>query len=155
MICSGPLLPILLTDFPNSSVAMPLIGTGDQGWPPGEMLSIILETAVAWIERGLPLRLLKILVYGDNAARDAADTFSAVKRQRAAAVERTAHEPEGASRRPPGVTHDVFLSYAREDTDMASYIVHELSALAPEAQIFFDQTSLNEGSSWLTWISQT
>ncbi len=147
------LAPFLLTDFPNISVAMPLIGTGDHGWPPGEMLSIIVETAVAWIERGLPLKLLKIVVYGDSDAHDAAETFSAVKRQHTAASQPTVQK--GTSLRPPSASYDVFISYAHEDTDMASYVARELYALAPEARIFYDQTSLKEGTHWLLEVANT
>src|ERR1700722_155304 len=52
------LAPFLLTDFRDCSVAMPLIGAGDQGWPAKDMLKAIIRAAIGWIERGLKLRLL-------------------------------------------------------------------------------------------------
>jgi hypothetical protein len=38
---------------------MPVIGSGDRGWPAEPMLDAILESAFAWFNRGLALRALK------------------------------------------------------------------------------------------------
>lgn len=105
------LAPYLLTDFKNSSVAMPLIGTGDQAFLPKEMLEEILRATVSWIERGLPLQILKIVAYRDHTARDALATFTSFKNQHQTSTEQVS--PPASV--PSAPQYDVFLSYAHED----------------------------------------
>jgi hypothetical protein len=131
------LSPYLLTELPNSSVAMPLIGTGDQGWPPELMLRNILETTVQWLERGLPLRLLKIVVRWSDVAEQARLVFEASKAKKTKAASKDS-----------GKGYDVFVSYARDDSDLAGYLVDKLRGDERSIQIFFDQSDLREGASW-------
>jgi hypothetical protein len=54
------LFPFL--DYRNSQiVAMPLLAAGDQGWPADAMLRAVLDAAVHWLARGLPITELKIV----------------------------------------------------------------------------------------------
>ena len=50
-----------LDDRKSQVVAMPLLATGDQGFPPETMLRSILDAAVHWLARGLPIAELKIV----------------------------------------------------------------------------------------------
>lgn len=144
------LAPYLVTDFSNSSVAMPLIGAGDQGWSPKQMLQAILLAAVDWIERGLPLRLLKIVIYSEDTAREMLDVFKASKQQRQTAFEHAPHE----SALPADWRYDVFLSYAHEEADLADYFVEKVNEYSQKAKIFHDKSSLSEGSTWLMQIAE-
>ena len=54
----------------------------------------------------------------------------------------------------PTSQYDVFLSYAREDKDMASHIAQRLKEFSPSIRIFHDQISLKEGSTWLMQIAE-
>lgn len=150
------LAPYLLTDLSNGSVAMPLIGAGDQGWPPKQMLQSILEAAVEWMERGLPLKLLKIVVYKGDAARDALETFAFLKKQRKAKAVTIAARP-GFEARPSAAvaseSYDVFLSYAHEETEVASYVAGRLMASPRPISVFYDKASLKEGATWLLKIA--
>ena len=146
----GALAPYLLTDFPNSSVAMPLIGAGDQGWPPEEMFEAILRAAVDWIERGLPLRLLKIVVVRKDTARKLVEIFEAQKERRRASEDRLSPEAVAS---PTAARYDVFLSYAHEDAEIARYVTEKLRQAHQNISIFYDQSSVQEGTTWLMKIA--
>jgi hypothetical protein len=135
------LAPYLLTEFPNSSVAMPLIGTGDQGWNEDQMLRMILKAGLGWIQRGLPLRLLKIVVRGEEAAKRAHVTFAEVQQQQESPLESLSEVPSAEG-------YDVFLSYAREESNTAQYMVKRLRTQIGQVKVFFDQESMRQGTSW-------
>ena len=143
------LAPYLIGEFPNASVAMPLIGTGDQGFAPGLVVESLFPAAVGWLHRGLPLRLLKIVVYSGTAAKLARDKFDAIQ----------AHSPSSESRMPEkeqstgGI--DLFLSYCHEDSPAAKRILDSILSMRPATRIFYDRTSLRTGSSWLMQIAES
>jgi hypothetical protein len=143
------LAPYLLSDFPNSSVAMPIIGSGDQGWSSTEMLCVILRAAVSWMERGLPLKLLKIVILDERTAQDIVETFLASKDQHRTEVEQT----QPASALSTDTQYDLFLSYAHEEADYANYIVDKIKENSRAVRIFHDKVSLREGSTWLMQIA--
>ncbi len=149
------LAPFLLTDCPDASVAMPLIGCGDQGWRPEEMMESILRAAVAWIKRGLPLRLLKIVVYSKETSSIAYDRFVTARSGYEAADRQALIVPTQRAFREPRSSYDVFLSYCHEDRETASMVKEKLEKLRPGLRIFFDRTSLNVGASWLMQIAES
>lgn len=123
------LAPYLLTDCPNASVAMPLIGAGDQGWPPGEMIESILRAAVSWIQRGLPLRLLKIVVYSQADSDSAHHRFVSVRHEHEAGEQKNAAALTRAvdgQTRESGSSYDIFLSYCHEDGEAATLVKQRL-----------------------------
>ena len=144
------LAPFLLTGFRECSVAMPLIGAGDQGWPAMDMLEAILRASIRWIERGLKLRLLKIVVLGKDTARDAVKVFASLKQQYQA--------PPGAastaySSAVGSMQHDIFVSYNRAQASMAKFLVSALKASARSPKIYIDLTGISAGTSWPTEIA--
>ena len=140
------LAPYLIGEFPNASVAMPLIGTGDQGFPPGLIVESLFRAAVGWIHRGLPLRLLKIVVFSEDAAKLARDKFDEIRTQFPAAESRPEQVDTGI---------DLFLSYCHEDSQAAKRILDSIQAMRPATRIFYDRTSLRTGSSWLMQIAES
>jgi hypothetical protein len=72
--------PCSVSEFPNGSIAMPLIGAGDQGYPADRVLESILNAAVSWFKRGLPIRVLKIVAYAEDTAALAKKKFLDMKR---------------------------------------------------------------------------
>src|ERR1700675_1813527 len=55
------LAPFLLGEYPEATVAMPIVASGEQRWSGEDMLSHILRAAVHWLSQGLPLKCLKIV----------------------------------------------------------------------------------------------
>ena len=148
------LAPYLLTAFPNASVAMPLIGTGDQGWSPPQMMESILNAAVSWINRGLQLRILKIVVRPEEVANSALKTFREIQKQYYEQSRDRIVSPgilSNASRRE----FDLFMSYCHTDSDAAQTIFSEIRQICPTARIFFDRESLPPGRSWLMHIAES
>jgi hypothetical protein len=134
------LAPYLLTALPNATVAMPLIGTGDQGWPASQMMESILLAALAWIDRGLPLKILKIVVYSGPVALRALEKFKEIQLR---------HPMPGKARS----AFDLFLSYCHIDSRVAQTIHAEIKKACPDAKVFFDRESLSYGKSWLTHVA--
>ena len=74
------LAPCSISEFPNGSVAMPVVGAGVAGYPVDQMMKSILHAAVFWFRRGLNLRALKIVVHSESSAKLAKKTFEEVKK---------------------------------------------------------------------------
>ena len=151
------LAPCSISEFPNGSVAMPLIGAGDQGYPPDLIMKSILHAAVFWFRRGLNLRVIKIVAYSDKVAAVAQKAFLEAKQ--ADSVQQLTQPGEfrglTAPVGGPDESFDVFLSYAHEDLAAAQAVVKLIEAQAPRARIFFDRQDLAPGASWLLNIAES
>ena len=145
------LAPCSITEFPNGSVAMPLIGAGDQGYPSDQIMKSILRAAVFWFRRGLNLRVLKIVAYSDKVAAVAQKAFLETKQL---ASSREFHALDTPANSPKDL-FDVFLSYAHEDLAAAQSVVKLIEAHSPGARIFFDRQDLAPGASWLLNIAES
>jgi hypothetical protein len=77
------LMPIALGDHPVRSVALPLVATGDRRQDPAAMLEALLHAAVHWLERGLPVEVIKIVVFSAEDATAVAPVFARAKAARA------------------------------------------------------------------------
>ncbi|MFN0242291.1 MAG: TIR domain-containing protein [Planctomycetota bacterium] len=139
-----------------ASVAMPLIGAGDQGLPVEQVVPSILEAAVRWIELGLPLRRLEIVVRDKTAAEVASaafDRFLADRRERVlsellARTEARAdfdfeHSPAPAEE---PARYDVFVSYSHHDASAAETVAEALRAR--NRRVFLDRSELEPGVIW-------
>lgn len=133
--------PIL--GFEEASVAMPLIGAGDQGWSTATMMSSILNSAVSWFRRGLALRSVRIVARSPRSADAAQEMFEAAKTADAV------NEPSSRGR------YDVFISYAHADRPAAQEAIDTLLAVRPQLRVFYDDRSINPGSSWLLEIAES
>lgn len=123
-----------------SSVAMPLLATGDRGEDPLEMLRTIVEAAIHWLAAGLPLRVLKIVLYEGSKQADPSA---------AAAVFRSLAEKSTPVITPAGdYAHDLFVSYSRRDAKIVDSLVTLMRKLDPELKIFIDHDTLRTGSIW-------
>jgi hypothetical protein len=136
------LAPYLLSILPNSSVAMPLIGTGDQQADQTRMLNSILGKAVNWIQRGLKLKTLKIVVREANAVRMSREIFAAFKAKFEGSDNLTMPAQEQI------YAYDVFVSYARAEIELANFVVDRLRAAASSLRIYIDQVNMREGLMW-------
>ncbi|ANM29143.1 hypothetical protein ABI59_05350 [Acidobacteria bacterium Mor1] len=134
------LVPISISNIPTRTVAMPLIGAGDQGYGAGRMMAAVLRAAVGWFRRGMPLDVLKIVAYSEADARLAKDRFLEIQREDAEPREREAN-------------WDVFLSYSSKDQSAAKLIGDLLTSSAERLRVFRDKPSLQKGQSWIMQIA--
>jgi hypothetical protein len=132
------LAPFLDGDPPMSTVAMPIIASGDQGFSVSDMLPPLLDAAVHWMALGLPLKQLKIVAYSKSNTNLAKELFSRLKNKYSKPPFKAKH----------GLQYDVFISYAHEDKDSALLIVKELKRLQPSIRIFIDRLNINVGAAW-------
>lgn len=147
------LAPYVLTDYPNASIAVPLIGTGDQGWPAALMLERLVETAISWINRGLALRVLKIIVHSERKAHAARKLFLNMQDR----SEKAAPAASESTRSSNSSKHvcDLFISYSHQDSSTAELIVNTVQLNCPKSRIFLDKGSLKPGASWLLEIAES
>lgn len=136
------------TEFAEATIAMPIIGTGDQGWPVGVMIQKILGSWGAWVRRGLPLRTLKIVTNRGLDRGPALQAFDTAKEQIAQASHCS------LALRPPGQDYDVFISYCHEDIEYASLIRKCLEKKPSSKRIFFAKDTLEPGESWEVGIAK-
>jgi TIR domain-containing protein len=152
------LAPYVITDMRDISVAMPLIGAGIQGWPPDQMMESILKAAISWMNRGLPLRLLKIITRSPEVAKLALQSFRNVQSHHVAgnspALAGAQSEPAKPDR-SGNRTVDLFISYCHEDSKVAQTILATLQSNCPSMEIFHDRSTLKPGGSWLMQVAES
>jgi len=140
------LAPILGDKPEINTVAMPIVAAGDQGYSVAEMLRPLLDAAVQWLERGLPITRLKIVAHSDSAASEARDVF------------RTARGKYGRS--SPTATrgvleYDIFVSYARENLSEMEVLEAALSESGRDLRIFLDRKEIDIGTPWQPQIFES
>lgn len=74
------LMPILAETPDINSIALPVVAAGNQGCSVAEMLPPLLDAALGWLEKGLPLDCIKIVTLRDTQAAEAEQIFEARKR---------------------------------------------------------------------------
>ncbi|HRP56131.1 toll/interleukin-1 receptor domain-containing protein [Agriterribacter sp.] len=91
-------------DEDNDEIAMPVLATGYQKVPMQKMLPPLLENAVFWLQNGLPLKCIKLVLYRQEQADAALPIFEEIKH----ALVKTTQEISNTSefpRRPPAVPY--------------------------------------------------
>jgi TIR domain len=139
------LAPILGEKPDISSVAMPIVATGDQGYPIPTMLTPLVEAAIQWMETGLPIDCIKIVVPSDEQAREALKVFTKWK----SLYQQS--EPPGQTQ----IEYDVFISYARENTREVEHFEKQLIRSRPNIRIFLDRKDIDIGSPWQLQIFES
>jgi hypothetical protein len=139
------LAPILGGQLDISTIAMPLVAAGDQGYAVSTMLTPLLDAAIHWLESGLPLECIKIATYSDEKTLEAKEVF--LKKKSA----------YGAS--PPmnvlSTDYDVFISYARENTPQMQVLENEMNHCSPSLRVFLDRKDIDIGSPWQPQIFES
>jgi hypothetical protein len=135
-------MPFALADPPIRSLAMPVLASGDQAFDSEVMLTALLDAAVHWLERGLPIGTIKIVVFAGAAVPRLQRLFDKLRAQHSAAA---AHPPQGRGASPG---YDFFVSYAHEDGNYADELVRGLMAARPELRVFQDKLALKTGDAW-------
>jgi hypothetical protein len=63
----------------NNVIAMPVVASGNQKVSLDKMLPAIVETAIFWLENGLPLKSLKLILYSDEQVLEGLPQFKKIK----------------------------------------------------------------------------
>jgi hypothetical protein len=65
----------------NNVIAMPVLASGKQKVPFEKMLPAMLDAGIFWMESGLPLKAIKLVLYSDEQAKIALPVFYRAKQQ--------------------------------------------------------------------------
>jgi hypothetical protein len=139
------LTPILGEVSDISSIAMPLVAAGDQGYPVSSMLIPLLDAAIHWMETGLPLECIKIVAYSDDEAKQAKKVF----------YDRKSVYQQSTPYSQAQVEYDVFISYARENNAEMEILEKQLTTSRPYIKIFLDRKDIDIGSPWQPQIFES
>ncbi len=127
-----------LDDKKNQVVAMPLLATGDQGWPPDLMLRSILDAATHWLARGLAISELKIVERQPDRAAALAATMAEFKSKLVTSKLRPAQS----------TSFDVFLSFSTKDAKAVDCTRIELLKRGDANRVFDFRIEIEKGKSW-------
>ncbi len=168
------LMPFLYSEQ-ISTLAMPLVATGNQKVKPGLMINRLLQAATHWLEMGMPLNTLKIVEIDAVKAKELKEAFELFKNKylsaRKMGIKHWTPFTEPSSERQPAAgsapvestalfpgmeplsplethTYDVFISYSRRNAADIEFFARELQAQSPGISIFLDRKELNVGSAW-------
>lgn len=133
------LAPILGAHTDIKSIAMPVVAAGDQGHEATQILEPLLEAAVHWMEHGIPLKCIKIVAYSDYQAKEAHAFFSKKK---------IGYEEPLKPPTTNEMQYDIFISYAREDSEHVDRFINTLSREKPKIKIFLDRADIDVGTPW-------
>lgn len=134
------LAPILGGDESITKVAMPLVACGDQMTKISIMFPQLIDAAVHWMSLGIPLKVLKIVIYSEDKAIFIKNLFANLKKK----YQKLTTEIETKD----VYKYDIFVSYSHENIDEVDFIVEKLKKKYPELRIFLDRMELNPGSAW-------
>jgi hypothetical protein len=148
------LVPFVGPEIGIRDVAMPIVASGNMGVPREEMLAAILAAAGRWMEFGLPLDRLRIVMRDckrDDAALAVFEEFERGLQISGGAA------TSGAT--PAKINSDrdatVFISYAHADGRPSMHEIRShVSAIAPNVRVLVDTVDIDVGTYWQTRISE-
>jgi hypothetical protein len=153
-------------DDDNNVVAMPIIGTDYQQVPLQTMLPALLKAAVFWLQNGLPLDCIKLVVHSGEQLEKALLLFNNFKEglnkiipasQPARGTGRPKPVKNLAGKKseetPSSISYDYFLSYAHKHADEIKYFVDQLKSTNKNLSLFYDRDSIPPGGLWIQQIS--
>ncbi len=134
------LIPFVDSDSPITSIAMPLVASGDQNVPLADMLEPLFDAAVHWMELGWPVKCMKIVQHSELKAAELKGAFSILKKQYLRSAKGHAQEYQ----------YDIFVSYSHDNRDAVLLLIEELQKRRPNLRVFIDRKNLNSGMAWQT-----
>lgn len=170
-------------DEDKNDIAMPIIATGYQKISMQKILPALLQAAFFWLQNGLPLNSLKLVVHRQAQADEALPIFEAFKNNMqdipAPQAERSGEDNAGSidyteqsmpveldieravDNKPIDITdaapvkdgYDYFLSYAHVHAKDVQYFVDEMRSKKKSLHIFYDKDSIPPGGLWIQQIS--
>jgi hypothetical protein len=130
-------------DDAEATVAMAVIATGALGEAPARMLRALVTAAASWMQRGLPIRELRIMEPWAERAQALRPVFEDAKRAlappAAAAAAPAKAEAEG---------YDFFLSFSKADVDAVDVLRESLAKAHPGLRLFDYRHSIDKGRVW-------
>ncbi|XP_038064139.1 uncharacterized protein LOC119734684 [Patiria miniata] len=143
------LVPVLNNQ--DGTVITPLLNTGDQGFGRVVMLEGMVEAAVNWMKAGLPLRMLKIVLYCQGKDDDEMERIATRDFHR---VLESFEELKGRymmqDLTPKEITidFDVYLSFSKHDAKVVDLITDKLRSNKSDVRIFDSRQVMNADSVW-------
>ncbi|XP_070564247.1 uncharacterized protein [Ptychodera flava] len=143
------MVPILNNQ--DGRVITPLLATGDQGHSKSVMLKSMVTAAVNWMKAGLPLRVLKIvlftrLVTDSNTRPDLGKEFEGVLQLFSALKSR--YQESEPVKEAMSLEFDVYISFSEKDTSVAQKIEDFLKKEKQDVRIFSEKQDLDENEVW-------
>ena len=92
-------------DEENDEIAMPVLATGYQKVPLEKMLPPLLENAIFWLQNGLPLKCIKLVLYRQEQADEALPIFEQVKQRLTKTAQQETKNISDLPPRPPAVSY--------------------------------------------------
>lgn len=120
------------------SIATSLVATGYQGAVAEQMLQLLVDAAVHWIQTGLPLRRVRIACLPGRGAERLRSVFTGLKQKHAAQP----HTGSGEWQ------YHIFISYSHSNGEEARWLVDELLKRRQDLRLFMDRLQLDPGTSW-------
>jgi hypothetical protein len=166
-------------DDDHNVVAMPLLATGNQKVAIEKMLPALIENAVFWLQQGLPLDNIKLVVYNEDHVERVKNLFedTKLKYEPKTVKKMVADGPAPRASAPPSVQplpqpkpaaaaasataapplladqYDYFISYAHKQTDLVNSFVESIRKYNDRLSIFYDRSSIPPGGLWIKHIS--
>nr|XP_054764463.1 uncharacterized protein LOC129271127 [Lytechinus pictus] len=133
----------------DGSVITPLLNTGDQGYGEVSMLKGMVQGAVSWMKAGLPLRLMKLVLYcriqDGKMQKHSLRNFDRVIATFSELKER--YEMQLLLPKEIPLEFDIYLSFSEEDEAVAKVIKEKLSVANDGIRIYdSSQQSLDRDS---------
>lgn len=122
---------------------MPLVATGDQGEDRKEILAALVAAAVHWLNTGMPLERINIVLHSPSDLDSLQQTFAEVK---------------STLKLPPSDTDyrfDAFVSYSWDNKAEVDQLVHAFLTARPNLRLFVDRLELRPGAAWQQHIFES
>ncbi|WP_207632871.1 toll/interleukin-1 receptor domain-containing protein [Foetidibacter luteolus] len=152
----------------NNEIALPVLASGMQRAPLEKMLPAILDAAIFWLQNGLPLKNIKLVLHTQEQVSIAMPIFDKARQQLIPKVA----PPQSFTPAPPPAAepsrggpppqpapaaasnnYDFFISYSHKQTDQIKEFVDVLKQKNNSLNIFYDRSSIPAGGLWLRQIS--
>ncbi len=137
------IIPFTTGEPPINSIAMPLVATGDQGEDRNEMLWALVDAAVHWLNTGMPLDCINIVLHSTANVASLKQTFATVK----ASLELPASHPD--------YKFDAFVSYSWDNKAAVDQLVDCFLSSRPNLRLFVDRLELRPGAAWQQHIFES
>ncbi|CAG2185236.1 unnamed protein product [Mytilus edulis] len=123
-----------------------LLGTGNQGFSESKVLSCMVEAAANWMQAGLPLKCIKIVIYGDNDS-NLNSLFSSMKKK---ITSKTGKKVGGKE-----LTYDIYITYEQRDQNWVSMVTKALHARDKNLKLYTEIQKFDEEKIWQDNVFKT